>query len=76
MGQYFTIVKNHVASTKFAFGMIITARFVNSTHFNGCLYHLKIKKLYHFLLNILFNEQQAFISLIYQFWRVANDKSE
>ena len=37
---------------------------------------LKQKKLDHFLSNILFNDQQAFISLIYQFWRVANDQSE
>ena len=77
IGQYFTIVKNHVASTKCAFGIIITVRFVNSTFFYCCLYHLKIiKKHYNFLSNILSNDQQAFISLIYQFRRVANDQSE
>ena len=76
MGQYFTIVKTHVASTKSAFGIIIRARSVNSTRFFGRLYHLKIKKTSQLLSNILLIDQQAFISLIYQFWRVANDQSE
>ena len=44
MGQYFTIVKTHVASTKCAFGIIITARSVNPTRFYGRLYHFKTKK--------------------------------
>ena len=30
MGHYFTIVKNHVASTKCVFGIVIKVRFVNS----------------------------------------------
>ena len=52
---------------------------LSTLRFYGCLYHLKIKitlGAYHFLLNLLFKKQQAFISLIYQFWRVANDQSE
>ena len=56
--------------------IIIAARFVNPMRFYGCLYHLKIKKTLPLFSNILFNEQHAFISLIYQFWRVANDQSE